>query len=265
MTLVLYYHELSERASPLCVSPELFGEHLRAIELGGATTLTAGELAAALRRGDVPERAVVITFDDGFAAAVREARPRLDARGMRATFYCVADHLGGMNDWPTQPPETELARLAGAKELAALAGDGHEIGAHGWSHAPLDVDADLERELVDAPARLAAEVGVEITTLAYPYGATPTPAARALVEETYSAAFGTAIGRVQVDSPLWNLPRVDAHYLRNPRLLRRAVAGNLDLYLGARRLGSQTRRAFRKDYVLQRAEAAAADTTAIGR
>jgi peptidoglycan/xylan/chitin deacetylase (PgdA/CDA1 family) len=141
--------------------------------------------------------------------------------------------------------------LASVDELRELVRDGHEIGSHGWTHAPLDGPADLEREIVASRSELESTLGTSVRTFAYPYGASPTSEARALVAQTYVAAFGTTIGRVRGDSPRQELPRVDAHYLRDPRLLRRVVTGSLDVYLGARRIGSRTRRAFRKDYVPQ--------------
>lgn len=251
MTVVLFYHELSEGDSPLCVTPDLFSEHLAVLAAAKVTVLTATELAQALERGRVPERSVVLTFDDGFAAAVREARPRLAAAGMRATFFCVAGHLGGESDWPSRRPDAPVGPLATATELAALAGDGHEIGSHGWSHAPLDGPADLGREIVDSRVALSEAVGCDVRTFAYPYGAPPSRAARALVEETYAAAFGISVGRVRSGSSRSSLPRVDAHYLRDSRLLRRVVTDSLDAYLVLRGLGSRMRRVVRKHYAVE--------------
>jgi peptidoglycan/xylan/chitin deacetylase (PgdA/CDA1 family) len=249
MTLVLYYHELSDDRSPLSVPPELFSEHLAVLSSCRATVLTVSELVGALHDGGAPERTVVLTFDDAFAAAVREARPRLAVESMRATFFCVAGHLGGQSDWPSRPSGAPVGPLATADELATLTGEGHEIGSHGWSHAPLDGDADLRREIVESQTALASATGSEVRSFAYPYGAPPTAAARVLVEETYDAACSTSIGRVGRDTSPYYLPRVDAHYLRDPRLLRRVVTGSFDAYLSARRIGSRTRRVFLKDYV----------------
>jgi peptidoglycan/xylan/chitin deacetylase (PgdA/CDA1 family) len=249
VTLALYYHQLSEDPSPLSVSPDLFSRHLEVFAECGATVLTARELVEARRERALPERAVSITFDDGFAAAVAEAQRRLRSAGMRATFFCVAGHLGGRSDWPSRLRGAPVQPLAGRDELRMLAREGHEIGSHGWSHAPLDAEADFERELVASRDELAAVLDLEVRTFAYPYGAMPSVAAGALVARTYDGAFTTAAARVGPDSPLWLLPRVDAHYLRDPHRLRRAVEGSANGYLGVRRLGSRTRRAMRKDYV----------------
>jgi peptidoglycan/xylan/chitin deacetylase (PgdA/CDA1 family) len=98
------YHELAADDSPLCVAPELFSTHLGVLSTCGANVLPATELVRALDEGALPLRTVVLTFDDGFAVPVREARPKLAAAGMRATFFCVAGHLGGCSDWPSRAP-----------------------------------------------------------------------------------------------------------------------------------------------------------------
>lgn len=249
MTLVLVYHELSDDGSPLALSPELFSEHLAVLSSLAANVVTTSEMADLVRNDGLHEPTVALTFDDGFARAVREARPRLASAGMRATFFCVADHVGGRSDWPSRLPTAPVAPLAGSDELAALAQDGHEIGSHGWSHVPLDGYADLVREVVESRSALESMVGCEVSSFAYPYGSSPSAEARGLVEETYACAFGTAVGRIGAGASLYDLPRVDAHYVRDPRLLRRVVRGSLQAYLEARRFGSRARRALRKDYV----------------
>jgi peptidoglycan/xylan/chitin deacetylase (PgdA/CDA1 family) len=249
VTLVLFYHQLDDGSTPLAVHPDLFSRQLELIVDSGLQVLTASELAAAHRGGVLPRRSVAITFDDGFASAVAEARPRLSEAGLRATFFCVAAHVGGRSDWATRLEDAPVQQLAGYEELRELVAAGNEIGCHGWAHAPLDAPVDLERELVQSKAALAAALGAEVRTFAYPYGARPTAAARAVVERTYDAAFTTAAGRIAPGMAPALLPRVDAHYLRDPRIMRSIFSGSLDAYLGVRRVGSRARRAIRRDYM----------------
>ncbi len=252
MTVVLTYHDLSEDRSPLCVPPALFSEHLSVIAASGAKVLTVSELAQALRDDRLPERAVVLTFDDGLAGAVREARPRLAAAGMRGTFFCVAGHLGGVSDWPSRQAGAPVRPLAAARELADLAGDGNELGSHGWTHAPLDGEADLRREIVESREALAAETGAEIRSFAYPYGAPPTDAARTTRRADVLCRLRAR--RPPSDSRLVALRRSRGS-TRTTSATRACcaavVSGSLDAYLGARRIGSRTRRALRKDYATE--------------
>lgn len=234
--VVLTYHAVEDGPAPLCIEPDLFRAQLDCLLEVGAETLTIASLAARLRDGTLPARAVAITFDDGCASVARTAAPLLAERGLTATVFCVAGHLGGRNDWPTQPGGMPSLALAGADELVELHRAGVEIGAHGVEHAPLDAaDAKTaERELRDGRAILEEIVESAVRSLAYPYGAEPAPAAAALVSELYDAACTTRPAHVRPASDPLSLPRVDVHYLRRPALFQRVVSGGLEAYLRAR-------------------------------
>lgn len=249
MTLVLTYHGVGPAADPLHVDAATFTAHLDAIVEAGRPVVRVSELAARLRAGADPS-GVAITFDDGFASVARVAAPLLAERGLPATVFCVAGHLGGRSDWPSAHPDAPTVDLARADELAELAGLGWEIGCHGMMHAPLlgDDGELLRRELGEARSQLEQATGAAVRALAYPYGAGPSEAARALVEATFDAACSTRLGSVGAGTDVWSLPRVDAHYVRRPRLLRAALAGTLGPYLRTRGLGARARRAVRRDF-----------------
>src|SRR6185369_14232413 len=102
----------------------------------GWTTRTLGDAAAGLRAGALPEKTLVLTFDDGYASVREEALPRLRARGFVATVFLVTDRCGGDSAWPGQT--ASLVRpLLTWDEAAALAEEGWELGAHGRTHRPL--------------------------------------------------------------------------------------------------------------------------------
>jgi peptidoglycan/xylan/chitin deacetylase (PgdA/CDA1 family) len=250
--LILTYHAIEDAPGPLFVSPGLFEKHLETIHKRGASVLTVSGLADALRNGTLPERAVAITFDDGFASVARVAAPLLTQRGLTATIFCVAGYLGRTNDWPSQPKGAPRKPLATADELAALVRAGFEVGGHGFEHAPLvGDDAELlDREIVDSRDTLEEAVGARVTAFAYPYGAGPAPQAAALVRETYTAACAARAALLKERTDVFALPRVDAHYLRRPDLLSRAIRGEPGPYLSVRFLGARARRAFAKDYSL---------------
>jgi peptidoglycan/xylan/chitin deacetylase (PgdA/CDA1 family) len=248
--LILAYHAVERGLRPLCVEPKRFRDQLDALADAGARTLTLEQVAAGLSAGDLPDQAVAITFDDGFASVVEHAVPALLERGMRATIFCVAGHLGGANDWATQPEWAPRLPLAGAAQLAEVAALGFGIGSHGIEHLPLAVASgpELRREIVDSRAALEQALATPVPCFAYPYGAEPPASARPLLEGTYIAACGTRAGRARPGHDRFSLPRVDAHYVHRPALLRRAAAGMLDPYLGARRRAAAVRRRLRPDY-----------------
>ena len=248
--LILTYHAVEAGPPPLCVDPDLFREHVDTLVDSGARALTLSELAAAARRDDIPERAVAITFDDGCASVARTAAPLLTERGLRATVFCVSGHLGGVTDWPTQPASVPVFELATAAELEELASMGIEIGSHGVEHFPLAFASEQRArdELLASKDALEQAVRAPVLSFAYPYGSPPSPSARALLREAYSAACGTRLGIMRRDSDILSLPRIDVHYLRRPELLGRAVTGGLRAYLRARALGARARRMLKSDY-----------------
>jgi hypothetical protein len=69
------------------------------------------------------------------------------------------------------------------------------------------------------------------------------------VERTYDSAWTTALELVTTGADIHALPRVDAHSVRRPWLLRAAFEGSLGSYLRARRLGATARRTLRADFV----------------
>jgi peptidoglycan/xylan/chitin deacetylase (PgdA/CDA1 family) len=87
--LILTYHAVERGPAPLCVDPGLFREHLDVLAGAGAAVLTVSQVAEAVRGGALPERAVAITFDDGFAGVAEHAAEALAERGMRATRWAA--------------------------------------------------------------------------------------------------------------------------------------------------------------------------------
>ena len=248
--LVLTYHAVDDGDGPLHVDPTTFAAHLDCIAESRAAVLTVAELARCLRHGDTTALRVAITFDDGLASVARIAAPMLAERGLRATVFCVAGHVGGASDWPSALPGSPRLELAAAAELAGLAAEGWEIGGHGMTHMPLRTEDPtvLDRELTRSKAVLENIAGTPVRSFAYPYGAAPSAPAAELVAATYDAACTTAVGLVGPGSDPFELPRIEAHYVRRADLLRAALNGSLTRYLAVRGTASRLRRLVRADY-----------------
>lgn len=94
--LILLYHRIAEpEFDPwqIAVSPATFDRHLRF--LGSEyRLLSLPELVACARRGSIPERAVAITFDDGYADNLHLGLPLLEKHGVPATIYIATDYIG---------------------------------------------------------------------------------------------------------------------------------------------------------------------------
>ncbi|MFL5820347.1 MAG: polysaccharide deacetylase family protein [Solirubrobacteraceae bacterium] len=247
--LILVYHAIEPGPPPLCIPPEVFREHLDCLARAEARVVTLAALVDDIQAGRALGTCVAITFDDGFQSVVDHAAPLLAERGLPATMFCVAGHLGAHNDWATQPARVPVRPLASARSLATAAVRGFALGSHGMSHTPLAgaPASVLERELADSRAVLEAVTGAPVRWFAYPYGVIPSAAGGAAVAQTYDAACAAAPRPVHSGADLFALPRVDAHYLRRPSLFR-AVLRGLDSYLHIRRAAARVRRVGRRDF-----------------
>jgi len=99
--VILSYHRIAEvDCDPwdLAVSPAHFAEHLEVIRRLGRPISLEG-LERGLRAGEIPRGAVAVTFDDGYADNLLEARPRLEERGVPATIFLAAGLLDAAVDF----------------------------------------------------------------------------------------------------------------------------------------------------------------------
>jgi peptidoglycan/xylan/chitin deacetylase (PgdA/CDA1 family) len=90
--LILCYHGISledeHRWAPLLfMSAPRFEQRLRLLERHGCSVLPLAEAVERVRRRDLPERAVVLTFDDGYYNFAARAFPALRAFSYPATVY----------------------------------------------------------------------------------------------------------------------------------------------------------------------------------
>ena len=94
--LILLYHRVTElRSDPwsLAVSPERFAEHLDVIRQY-ALPLGLQQLVQRLLDGELPDRSVVVTFDDGYADNLHIAKPLLERYDIPATVFLTTGYIG---------------------------------------------------------------------------------------------------------------------------------------------------------------------------
>jgi peptidoglycan/xylan/chitin deacetylase (PgdA/CDA1 family) len=170
------YHEISPapdaRFLEYTVTPDAFETQMRWLARAGYRTITTDELAGA-RRGErsLPERPVLITFDDGFDAALRHAPAILARHGFRAMLYVVTGLAGQPSRWMVPEVGVELP-LTDWSAVRAAERDGFRCGSHSVTHprlARIAPDA-CRRELTESRRTLEDVLGREVTDLAYPFG-----------------------------------------------------------------------------------------------
>jgi peptidoglycan/xylan/chitin deacetylase (PgdA/CDA1 family) len=93
--LVLLYHRVSEAPDDLheiAVTPDAFREHMAYVR-EHCHPLPLDELVTLLREQRVPDRAVAVTFDDGYSDNYTAARPALEEFEIPATLFFPTERI----------------------------------------------------------------------------------------------------------------------------------------------------------------------------
>ncbi len=192
---ILMYHSIAEHVSPrfkpFTVSPQVFAEQMAYLHQHRYSPLTVSQLAAALAPGGprLPERPVVITFDDGFADFYSAALPVLQRYGFAATLYVATAYVGGTSRWLRHEGETER-RMLSWEQLREVSACGIECGAHSHSHAQLDTltPAEAQFEIERSKELLEEQLGQAVESFAYPYGYSTVGVRRQVQEAGFRSA-----------------------------------------------------------------------------
>lgn len=95
------YHRVAEvNIDPwaLCVTPQHFAEHLEVLQKY-AHPISLQQLAQAHQNGNIPHRAVAITFDDGYADNLHHAKPLLERYDIPATVFVSTGYIGNEREF----------------------------------------------------------------------------------------------------------------------------------------------------------------------
>ena len=146
----------------LSVSPDGFERYLIWLRQDGFSSISLHELVLHLTMGySLPEKPVVITFDDGYVDNYANAFPLLLRYGFSATFFLITGFLdGGSAEYVSWDQVVEMHRA------------GMEFGAHSYDHPDLrgkSVDFLVWQTLGPRQA-IEDRIGEAVRFYAYPSG-----------------------------------------------------------------------------------------------
>lgn len=196
---VLYYHSVNENAdNEVTITPEMLKEQLNYINDNDYVTITIKELYDYLKNNQpIPEKSIVITFDDGYMNNYTEAFPILKEMNMKATIFCVGNSLDG---------SYYLSKDA-IKEMSDY---GIDIESHTVNHLHLDTLSynDQVSELKRSKEILENITGKEVLSIAYPFGDYNDDTLRAVKDAGYKLAFTTNLGLSDRNDNIFELDRI---------------------------------------------------------
>jgi peptidoglycan/xylan/chitin deacetylase (PgdA/CDA1 family) len=234
---ILMYHAFGLDRSPITLPPLVFSQQMQWLHDHGYQTLSLLRLAEHILTGvSLPERSVVLTFDDGYQSVYQVALPVLIQYGFNATVFLVAGHCGGYNDWDGQPAGIPHLPLLDWQQVQEMDQAGIDFGAHTVSHARLDKLSmeKVRQEILDSRQIITDKLGHAVNSFAYPYGRYDQQV-KGLVRETFLTACSARLGLVSSESDPYELKRIEVLYLQPWFLFKGLDQSWFPLYISFRR------------------------------
>ncbi len=201
---ILMYHYVSvppagsdDLRENLSVSPSLLGEQLKYLAEKGYTTVTFKDLQSAKDgRFPLPEKPVILTFDDGYIDHYTNVFPLLKNRNQKAVFFIMTDRVGqeGYMNWD---------------QINEMSNAGMEIGSHAKSDVDLRYVSEKDgiSQITDSKKVLEEKLGKPVYSFAYPSGRYTAWLFKVLSGERYAFARTTQFGKyVDVKAHPYTLP-----------------------------------------------------------
>jgi peptidoglycan/xylan/chitin deacetylase (PgdA/CDA1 family) len=166
---VLTYHDIGPQAKGrLVLGVKAFEEQMRYLKTNRYRVVSLTDFYEFLQlKRQLPRRAVVLAFDDGYRSFLQHAYPVLKKLGFTATLFVYTDYVGNGRN------------ALGWSDLADLDAEGFDVEGHTKTHGDLrqepgESEADYLRRLraeLEGPQRLFEQhLGHPARFLAYPYG-----------------------------------------------------------------------------------------------
>jgi len=195
--IVLCYHRFVDKPKDsLAIKPADFEAQMQALKDNGIIVISMEDFLA-WRRGEkeIPEKAAIVSIDDGYLSGYSVAWPILKKFGYPFTMFLYTDYIKG-------GPKSGGQSISW-DQLAEMRDAGVDIEGHTVSHSSLNARkgktdeqylAWLEGEIVGSKELLEKNLGIQVKAFAYPYGLHNKTVRDVVKQAGYEAAF-TVWGR----------------------------------------------------------------------
>ena len=160
---VLCYHDVTPNNpdnNDMLLNPNKFKNQLSWLKENGYTSITLTDLYNYLRNNEpIPEKSVVLTFDDGYRGNYTYAYPILKEMGFTANFFIISDFV-------------DNGLYMTKDELKKLISNGFEVDSHTSNH--LDLSKLTYNQQIEtfksSKETLEKIINKPVNFVAYPYG-----------------------------------------------------------------------------------------------
>ena len=201
---VLCYHQIrdwkasdSKRAHDDIIPPAKFREHMKMLADSGYHTILPDQLYDYLKFGKaLPEKPIMISFDDTDLDQYTVGAPTLEKYGFKGVFFLMTVSIG-------------RPRYMSKTQIKELSDNGHVIASHTWNHKNFSQFTEEDWDIqIDQPTKKLEQItGKKIAYFAYPYGISKASALHKLEEHGFKAAFILSTKRDE-NHPLMTIRRI---------------------------------------------------------
>jgi peptidoglycan/xylan/chitin deacetylase (PgdA/CDA1 family) len=204
--VVLQYHHVSDTTPAITsISTRRFAEHMQYLVDNKFSVVDMKDLPALLEQQSLPDKAVIITFDDGYSSIVEHALPILKKHKLPfAVFISSEPHDQGLDGYLSWQQLKDLQKYSGTLANHSFA---HEHLVRQTAGVSLAQQKHLWRANIEKnQQRIKEKTGSNEKFFAYPYGEY-TPDLQALLKQMGYIAFGQLSGPISDSSSHTALPR----------------------------------------------------------
>ena len=214
---ILCYHHIKEvdvlpkNTAGYTVTASKFKDHMKVLADSGYKTITPEEYYQYLTVGAaLPEKPVMITYDDTDEEQFSIAKPEMDKYGFKGVYYIMTISIG-------------RPRYMTKEQIKQLSDEGHVIASHTWDHSRVDRYVVGERmiqdgkrqkkfndwdvQLTQTRKKLEEITGKQIEYFAYPFGIWSKEAIPEIQKRGYKMAFQLSTKRDSLQ-PLYTARRI---------------------------------------------------------
>ena len=232
---VIMYHDImksSARRDVYTITPQDFEEDLKWLKNNGYTAVGINEIISYAENGTaLPEKPVMLTFDDGHYNNIYYAEPLLEKYGMKGVMFVTGEFCdksvaeGAKNPAYSYIFWDEQRRMAesGLWDIENHTYYLHKIGSGHNGVAKLKGESDeeyrirLRDDFQRITDKISESCGIRPRAFAYPFGVLSNMAEEVLTELGYKASFTSygGVSELQAGNP--ESLRLIKRYLRTPQ------------------------------------------------
>lgn len=203
--VLMYHHFVSDETecNPWTLSVSRFREDLQWLADNGYTTVLPSEL---VNGNELPEKAVMITFDDGYASNYELAFPLLQEFNAKVTISLITSKLERTLTWD----ECRKMSQSGLVEFGSHTHSAHSTYSTGIQRLPGETQAEYESrifpDILTSVELIEQNLGTKVHMFAYPYGKTD-EWAEEFLKETFTVTVNSVSATGSIKNNLYDLPR----------------------------------------------------------